>query len=218
MTVDIADIRRENFRLARIKAAAYFRTEEGRKQRKEQAIKIQSSRPVIQKICEFCNQTFSSKCLKEQKYCSKKCKSAYRRKHGLDNITGHCAICNNQFSYNKFSGNIFCSSQCRLINKSSSGQKGHLISGYRVIYKPNHPNCHSRGKIMEHIFVMSEHLARPLRKGENVHHKNGIRHDNRLENLELWHKGQPAGQRVEDKIEWAKKFLEEYGFEVKNKT
>lgn len=90
--------------------------------------------------------------------------------------------------------------------------------GYKIIYKPNHPNARERGRILEHIFVMSEYLGRPLMKHENIHHKNGIRHDNRIENLELWCKGQPAGQRVQDRILFYKEFLEKYDFEVKSKT
>lgn len=66
-------------------------------------------------------------------------------------------------------------------------------------------------QLKQHRVVMEEYLGRKLFPHENVHHKNGVRSDNRIENLELWSVSQPAGQRVEDKISWAKEFLAQYG-------
>lgn len=86
--------------------------------------------------------------------------------------------------------------------------------GYILIHNPKHPNANSKGCLFQHTFIMSEYLGRPLEKNETVHHKNGIRDDNRIENLELWHKGQPSGQRLEEKITWAKEFLEKYGYKI----
>lgn len=62
----------------------------------------------------------------------------------------------------------------------------------------------------EHIVIMSAHLDRPLYKDETVHHKNGVRDDNQIENLELWSSSHPPGQRVKDKVEWAHAILERY--------
>lgn len=55
---------------------------------------------------------------------------------------------------------------------------------------------------LQHRVVMEEVLGRPLEPFENVHHINGRRDDNRPENLELWVKAQPAGQRARDLAEW----------------
>lgn len=88
-------------------------------------------------------------------------------------------------------------------------------AGYIVLTNRNdHPNAHKNGRILEHTVVMSEYLGRPLLPHENVHHKNGQRDDNRIENLELWSRSQPPGQRIEDKIAWAIELLNVYAPEA----
>jgi hypothetical protein len=82
--------------------------------------------------------------------------------------------------------------------------------GYVLLYMPSHPNCAVSGGYAEHRLVMEQILGRFLEKNENVHHKNGVRNDNRPENLELWSSRQPKGQRVEDKVEYAVEILTQY--------
>jgi hypothetical protein len=99
--------------------------------------------------------------------------------------------------------------------KGTPGRRSRNTGGYIVVHFPEHPNAHpSSGYVAEHVMVMVEKLGRSLRKGETVHHKNGVRDDNQPENLELWRR-QPAGQRVTDLVAWAEELLRIYGEEVK---
>lgn len=80
-----------------------------------------------------------------------------------------------------------------------------------LIFEPKHPNARTDGYVAEHTKVMAAKLGRPLHRFEEVHHKNGIRSDNRPENLELWARGmQPPGSRVSDLVDAAVRVLKLY--------
>jgi hypothetical protein len=97
-----------------------------------------------------------------------------------------------------------------LRQKRERGYREITTNGYVRLYGySDHPRS-DKGKIFEHVLVMEQQLGRYLHPGENVHHKNGVRNDNRPENLELWIVSQPAGQRPEDLVKWAKEILERY--------
>lgn len=93
---------------------------------------------------------------------------------------------------------------------------GSLSHGYWWVVVPPHQRHlvpAGRKADFEHRLVMAQALGRPLRPDEVVHHKNGDRLDNQLENLELWTTAQPEGQRVADKVEFARSILARYGGE-----
>ncbi len=95
----------------------------------------------------------------------------------------------------------FCSRVCADDAQRTGSTDKH---GYRVIVIGGVQH-------QEHRLVMERHIGRKLHPHETVHHLNGSRADNRIENLELWSSRHGKGQRVEDKIDFAKSLLTEYG-------
>jgi len=108
--------------------------------------------------------------------------------------------CSTHYNYATGRGEIPTSTRNRRIRKD----------GYAAVWAPGHSEAQVSGYALEHRVVMSEILGRPLYPGENAHHLNGVRDDNRPENLELWVSSQPKGQRVEDLVAWAREILDRY--------
>ena len=121
----------------------------------------------------------------------------YCKVEGCKDIQHARGYCSNHYQIEKRNGSIE-------FRKRQSNGSGYIDThGYVLISK-------NGIQVREHRWVMEQHLGRSLMYGENVHHKNGVKSDNRLENLELWSKSQPWGQRVEDKIKWAVEILTLY--------
>lgn len=101
----------------------------------------------------------------------------------------------------------FCSVEC-----GYKGRKHRPINENGHVHSTGYRRLHFRGgkKAYQHRVLMEKLLGRPLRKGENVHHKDGDRLNNAPDNLELWSKMQPPGQRVVDKVQFAVEILTLY--------
>jgi len=103
------------------------------------------------------------------------------------------------------------------VKEKSNTWKGGRIkdgAGYIKIYvdTPNEIRLGATNKYLpEHDILISKLLGRPLFKEETVHHKNGIRYDNRIANLELFTSRHGGGQRVVDRVKDARELLALYG-------
>jgi len=165
----------------------------------------------------------------EQKYAYNLCKKHNQRRYKTGRIDlgprvawnkSIIKICVMDNCENKHVSRGFCSKHYRAFNawldkdrriEMRSQQKPvNDKEGYVLLYMPDHPNCAVTGGYAEHRLIMEKMIGRYLVKGENVHHKNGVKNDNRPENLELWSSRQPKGQRIEDKVEYAMDILKLY--------
>lgn len=168
--------------------------------------------------CPQCQQTFQPRPLAHsQKFCSKACalKNAQRvasERSGAEDR--NCEHCGKVFRYRR-TGNAgrYCSRACLYAGDKGErspawkGGRHKKPGGYVAVFVESG----GHGKyVLEHRHVMEQQLGRPLHKDEVVHHKNGVRDDNRPDNLELWTTLHPPGQRVEDKVEFAVMILKRY--------
>lgn len=151
--------------------------------------------------CRECGREFDTYASRPGVYCSWDCTRVGRGKARRKRVVKNCLRCGKEFwthacrTQRKGRGlaGQFCSKTCGYNYwKGEIGRKKKDLHGYVLV------QVGKNQYIREHRLVMEKILGRKLSPGENVHHKNGIRDDNRPENLELWVKTQPAGIRVSD--------------------
>lgn len=159
-----------------------------------------------EKSCVQCAAKFKAK-YAQQQYCSVPCKNKGISK----DKSVVCAVCEIKFERPHGKTRAYCSISCSNKARAAGMKKPEITLDGRVVGDKS-INTHgyvvvrmNGKKLLEHRLVMASTLGRELRRTERVHHKNGDRQDNRVENLELWtgvnqSKKDPHGVRVVDKV------------------
>lgn len=148
-------------------------------------------------LCERCGEPFEHARCNLRRFCSQRCAGVERVRCELT-----CEWCGDPYEGNP---NIrrFCSRPCFYAQQTAAAEGSVTDDGYRVLFIDGR-------QVGEHRHVMQAVVDRELTPEETVHHRNGVKLDNRPENLELWASNHPKGQRVLDLIDWARDLLARY--------
>ena len=154
--------------------------------------------------CDYCGKAceriISVYKLAKSHFCNKECVSKWLiRQSSIECICSFCGkTIHTQANRVNRNSNNFCNKECYVkwlpntlkAHKNPSWKGGRVTTheGYIRKYMPEHPNSNHQ-YILEHRFVMEKKLGRYLTKNEIVHHLNGIRDDNRPENLHVTIRG-----------------------------
>lgn len=182
--------------------------------------------PVVDFTCKVCGEPFSykpgairayqKKWGKLPQYCSTKC-GGIGRKMDEQAWDAKCVQCGKPLPMERKEdgtiryGTSLCSTECRSLFRRLSYQAKHPEQqptrqkgrhGYVRLIVPGKNGEPSRDTL-EHRYAMEQNIGRLLYENETVHHINGIRTDNRIENLELFSSRHGPGQRVIDKVQFA---------------
>ena len=138
-----------------------------------------------------------------KKYLDKKwLENEYIKKRSVSKIAEKCGVALTTIS------RWLATFKIRKIRKSKADRSGQRnpywnggkyvdrLNGYVHVYSPSHPFAKKKGYVMEHRLVMEKSIGRYLRRNEIVHHRNKIKTDNRIENLELIVLGEVNGGDV----------------------